>query len=99
MYNENHAIIAWFKKSYAGKQKTNKKIMGNDVVPKAPSGRELDFAKQKTEGECVIIKFMLTVSCAGSFRHTAKVHLISNDCLAVCHLPLGGRLLLQPVYG
>jgi len=24
---------------------------------KAPSGRELDFAKQKTEGECVNIKF------------------------------------------
>jgi len=24
---------------------------------KAPSGRELDFAKQKTEGECANIKF------------------------------------------
>jgi hypothetical protein len=30
---------------------------------KAPSGRELDFAKQKTEGECVIQEFGIGFVC------------------------------------
>ena len=38
---ENHAIVAWFKKGFAGQQKTNKKLAQNEFVTKAPSGREL----------------------------------------------------------
>ena len=30
---------------------------------KAPSGRELDFAKQKTEGACVIQEFWIRFVC------------------------------------
>ncbi len=26
LYHENHAIVAWFKRGYTGKEKTNKKI-------------------------------------------------------------------------
>jgi hypothetical protein len=58
----------WLDGGYAGNQKTNKKITQNDFVSKAPSGRELDFAKQKTEGECDIIIFAFTISCVSSFR-------------------------------
>ena len=55
MYSENHAIVAWFKRGYTGKEKTNKKITQNDFVSKAPSEREL--SAKLTEGECEIIKF------------------------------------------
>ena len=47
----------------------------------APSERELSFAKQKTEGECVNSQFnQKIISAAGSFHHF------------VVPLPLGGRL-------
>ena len=58
----------------------------NDFELKAPSGRELDFAKQKTEGECGAIWLIQTQSCAVSFRHGKPRH-----------LPLGGRLMFQYV--
>ena len=48
--------MAGFKRGYTVKEKANKKITQNDFVSKAPSGRELDFAKQKTEGERVMLK-------------------------------------------
>ena len=44
-------------------------------VTKAPSGRELDFAKQKTEGERVTIMLVQTQSHACSFRHAIACHL------------------------
>ena len=54
MYNENHAIVAWFKRGFADAQKTNQKSAQNVLVSKAPSGREL--SAELTEGECVAIK-------------------------------------------
>ena len=48
--NENHAIVAWFKKAIAYKENANKKSEKNVFVSKAPSGREL--APKATEGEC-----------------------------------------------
>ena len=48
---------------------------------KAPSGRELDFAKQKTEGECVNIK---------SEQNFKRRRLLPSRY--ACHLPPGGRL-------
>ena len=54
-------------------------VVGN--LRKAPSGRELDFAWQKTEGERVTIKSAQIASHAGSFHHF------------VVPLPPGGRLL------
>lgn len=50
LYNENHAIVAWFKKAIAYKENANKKSEKNVFVSKAPSGREL--APKATEGEC-----------------------------------------------
>ena len=44
-------------------------------MTKAPSGRELDFAKQKTEGERVTIMLVQTQSHACSFRHAIACHL------------------------
>ena len=52
LYLENPAIVAGFSVGYTDEQKTNKKSAKNVLVSKAPSERELDFAKQKTEGEC-----------------------------------------------
>ena len=48
LYNENHAIVAWFNKGYADKQTTNNKLEQNVFVRKAPSGREL--SPKVTEG-------------------------------------------------
>ena len=36
LYNENHAIVAWFKKGFADEQKTNKKPAKNVLVWEAP---------------------------------------------------------------
>ena len=41
MYNENPAIVAGIYIGYADKQKTNKGIVKNVFVSKAPSEREL----------------------------------------------------------
>ena len=50
LYNENHAIVAWFKKAIAYKENANKKSEKNVFVSKAPSER--DLAPKATEGEC-----------------------------------------------
>ena len=49
--NENPAIVAGFQIGYADKQKTNKGLVKNVFVLKAPSGRELSSVCE-TEGEC-----------------------------------------------
>ena len=55
MYTENHAIVAWFKKGFAGEKKQTKYRVRMDVpVSKAPSGRELPT--KSGEGERVTIK-------------------------------------------
>ena len=36
LYNENHAIVAWFKRGSADEQKANKKQGQNIFVSKAP---------------------------------------------------------------
>ena len=37
--NENHAIVAWFKRANVDERKINKKSEQNVLVSKAPSGR------------------------------------------------------------
>ncbi len=46
---------------------------------KAPSGRELDFAKQKTEGERVTIKLAQIPSNAGSFRQPSAATFLPEE--------------------
>ena len=46
MYNENHAIVAWFKRGFADAHKTNKKSAQNVLVSKAPSERGLSRGRR-----------------------------------------------------
>ena len=59
LYNENHAIVAWFNKGYADKQTTNNKLEQNVFVRKAPSGREL--SPKATEGARATKSFLLDI--------------------------------------
>ena len=55
------------------------------VTDKAPSGRELDFATQKTEGECDsgVYRIALCASMLGvfSFRHAVRATFLSEEGL------------------
>ena len=84
MYNENHAIVAWFKRGSADKQIANIKQVQYALMSKAPSGREL--APQATEGERVELSLMFVSSRLQSISLAPSVFCFAKST----SLPEGG---------
>ena len=80
MYNENHAIVAWFKRGSADEEKANKKQWQNFIVSKAPLCKGSCRAKVRLR------------DCEMPGREQKEEREVSNNpsviFLRKCHLPL-----------